>query len=164
MINDHPSSEMLLDYVHGELPAHQDAAVHAHLAVCSSCSGAYDEEMRLGELLRAHARAEERELPPGFGARVIAAATASPPARAWWQAPIFRPAYVLPAAAGIVLALYLGFSAFGGPAKTTTVGATYYIESHAALATDAPFAEGASLPVSFAANDDAAESGTNDGH
>jgi anti-sigma factor RsiW len=163
MINQHPSNETLIDYIHGELPAHEDAVVHAHLATCAACSTAYNAEVRLGELLREHARAEERDLPPGFAARIVATATTARPAPPWWQTAIFRPAYALPAAAGIVLALYLGFSAFGGPAKTTTVNAAYYIESHAALATDAPFAEGASLPVTFASNSDAAQPGADDG-
>jgi anti-sigma factor RsiW len=158
MIDDHPTSETLIDYVHRELPAHEDAAVHAHLASCAACSQAHDDEVRLGELLREHARSEERELPAGFAARIVAAATSSPPAARWWQpATLFRPAFALPAAAAIVLAFYLGFAAFHSPAKTTSVDAAYYIESHAALATAMPFAEGASLPMSFASNDDESE-------
>jgi anti-sigma factor RsiW len=154
MINDHPTSEMLIDYVHGELPAHEDAALHAHLSACNSCSETHADEVRLGELLREHARTEERELPPGFAARIVATAVSAAPQRSWWQAAIFRPVFALPAAAAIALALYVGFSSFHGAAKTTTVDAAYYIESHAALATDMPFAEGASLPMSFASYDE----------
>jgi anti-sigma factor RsiW len=152
MINDHPSSETLIDYVHRELPAHEDAAVHAHLASCAACSQAHDDEVRLGELLREHARSEERELPPGFSTRILAAAIAARPQAPWWA--VLRPAFALPAAAVLAIVLYLGFAVFHGPGKVTTVDAAYYIDSHAALATDMPFAEGASLPASFASDND----------
>ncbi|MBV8148834.1 MAG: zf-HC2 domain-containing protein [Candidatus Eremiobacteraeota bacterium] len=164
MIHEHPSSEKLIDYVHGELSPREDAAVHAHLAGCAGCSEAHADEVRLGELLREQARAEERELPPGFAARIVATATSAPaPARWWRPATLFRPAFALPAAAMLAIALYLSFAVFNnGPAKTTTVDASYYIESHAALATDMPFAENASLPMSFASYDSAPPQG-NDG-
>jgi anti-sigma factor RsiW len=163
MTNEHPSSETLIDYAHGELAAHEDAAVHAHLAACARCSEAHDDEVRLGELLREHARAEERELPPGFAERIVAAATSAPAPSRWWQpAVLFRPALALPAAAVVAIALYLSLAVFHGPAKTTGIDAAYYIESHAALATDMPFSEGASLPMSFASYD-SAQPQANDG-
>jgi anti-sigma factor RsiW len=157
MINDHPTSETLIDYVHGELPPHEDAAVHAHLAACAACSDAHEDEVRLGEMLREHARAEERELPPGFATRVVAMAASVKREPSWWERLSFRPAFALPLAAALAVALYLGFASFHGPAKTTTVDAAYYIESHAALATDMPFAEGAAPPMSFASDEDAGE-------
>lgn len=152
--NEHPTAEQLIDYVHGELPEQQDAAVHAHLATCSPCTEAHDVEARLGEVLREHARAQERDLPPGFAARIVEAATASEPQAApWWQAlaRVLRPAIAIPALAAIALAIYVTIAASNhGTVQTATIDAATYMDNHAALATDMPFAENAMVPTEFA--------------
>jgi anti-sigma factor RsiW len=165
MMHDHPSTEILIDYVHGELPAHDDAAIHEHVTACAQCSEARDVELRLSEVLREQARSEERELPPGFAARVVAAATSDRPQPAWWHSlqGALRPTFALPAAAAVALVAYVGFSMLHGNVKTTTVDAAYYIENHAALATDMPFGEGSTLPIRFVSNDTTVEQQRNDG-
>jgi anti-sigma factor RsiW len=164
MNNDqHPPIEQLIDYVHAELSEHDDAAVHAHLAGCPPCSEAHETEARLGELLRAHAHAEERDLPPGFASRIVDAAIASDrrPQTGISEifAGLFRPAIVLPMAALVALAIYFGVSALRPPAlKAGTIDAASYVESHVALAADMPFADGSTLPATFASDGTLAES------
>lgn len=162
MNNDqHPTVEQLSDFVHGELSERDDAAIHAHIAGCTACSETHDTEARLGDLLRAHARAEERELPPGFAERIVDAAIASGRREqtsfgdlvARW----FRPAIALPVAAVVALAIYLGAGALHPSPQTGAIDATSYIESHAALAAAMPFADGSMVPVSFASDGTLAE-------
>lgn len=154
-INEHPTAEQLNDYVHGELPEQQDAQVHAHLASCAPCAEAHQMDARLSEVLREHARAEERDLPPGFAQRIIDAAIASDvPATPWWEGivRVLRPAIAIPALAAIALAVYLTIAALnhGATVETATIDAATYLDNHAALATDMPFAENASVPDAFA--------------
>jgi anti-sigma factor RsiW len=141
----HPSTEQLVDYLHGELPPPQDAALHAHLAGCASCAQAHAEESALTELLRAHARAEERELPASVATKIREAAMRRP---SGWDAvrSAFRPVMLLPAAAAIAVVLYVGFGSHR-PARATMIDASYYVDSHAALAAAAPFAEDAPMPT-----------------
>lgn len=152
--NEHPTAEQLNDYVHGELPEHQDADVHAHLAACAPCAEAHEMEARLGEVLREHARANERDLPPGFAQRIVDAAIASEPQTApWWDslARLLRPAIAIPALAAIALAVYITMVATNqGTVQTATIDAATYLDNHAALATDMPFAENAAAPDTFA--------------
>lgn len=153
-IHEHPTPEQLNDYVHGELPEQQDAAIHAHLASCAPCAEAHEMDARLGEILREHARAEERELPPGFAQRIVDAAIASEPHVApWWEtfARALRPAIAIPALAAIALAAYLAIGASNqGAVQTATIDAATYLDNHAALATDMPFAENGTMPDAFA--------------
>lgn len=152
--NEHPTLEELTDYVHGELPPQRDAAVHAHIAECEACAEAHDTEVRLGEVLREHARAEERELPLGFGQRIRDAAIASErPATPWWEAfaRALRPAIAIPVVATVVLAVYFVVAAsHQGTAQMATIDAATYIDNHAALATDMPFSESLTMPAAFA--------------
>lgn len=153
-INEHPTLEQITDYVHGELPEQHDAAVHAHLSTCAACAEAHETEVRLGEVLREHARANERELPPGFAARIVEAAIASEERRSpWWESlsRLLRLAIAIPALAAIALAVYLAVSGSNqGKVETATIDAATYIDNHAALATDMPFAEGVAMPDAFA--------------
>lgn len=151
--NEHPTLEELTDYVHGELPPQRDAAVHAHIAACAPCSEAHDVEVRLGEVLREHARAGERELPLGFARRIVDAAVASQPQAAPWRESLtqaFRPAVAIPAVVAIALALYLTVGrSHQGTVQMATIDAGTYIDNHAALASAMPFAE-SSIPAAFA--------------
>jgi anti-sigma factor (TIGR02949 family) len=144
----HLTVERLVDYLHGELSPQEDAAVHAHLAECRECSEARDAETSLSELLRAHARTEERELPAGVVARIwdaIDNARAPSP----WQRLLaaMRPAIALPAAAALALALYFARTLPHGMLGTPKIDAAYYVENHAALTATTPFAEDSPLPV-----------------
>lgn len=151
--NEHPTLEELTDYVHGELTPQRDAAVHAHIANCAPCAEAHDTEVRLGEVLREQARAEERDLPLGFAQRIVDAAIASEPQAApWWESltRVLRPAIAIPAVAAIALAIYLAVAgSHQGTEQMATIDAATYIDNHAALSSDMPFAE-SSTPAAFA--------------
>jgi anti-sigma factor RsiW len=152
--NEHPSLEQINDYVHGELPEHEDAAVHAHLAACTTCAETQEAEARLGEILREHARAEERELPLGFAQRIVDTAVASGSRPAGFLESLrasLGPRHIgIPAAAAIIVAAYVAIATSNhGGMHAATIDATAYIENHAALATDMPFAEGAMASPSF---------------
>ena len=148
MMNDHITSETLVDYIHGELTPEEDATVLAHLAACSVCAASYEEEARLSDYLRAGARAEERELPPALTARIRSEIErqARP---AWWQqlTLVLRPTIGFPVAAVLVLAVVLGFSEIRTHVNVPRIAATYYLEDHAALANSSlPFSETAVVP------------------
>jgi len=148
MIERHPTSEQLLEYLHRELPAPQDAAVHAHLAECASCAQAYEAEASLSDLLRAHARSQERELPHRV-VMAIRSATDRPVPPPFWES--FRnalhPMIAVPATAAIAAALYFGFSAWHSAADATTINAAEYVNNHAALTASSPFSEDPPVPA-----------------
>jgi len=153
--NEHPTLEQLNDYVHGELPEQQDAAIHAHLSGCAPCAEAHETEVRIGEVLREHARAEERELPLGFAQRIVDTAVASESHREpWWEAftRVLRPAIAVPAIVALALIVYLAVagSKQGAAVQSATIDAAAYLDNHAALATDMPFSETAMEPTAFA--------------
>ena len=149
----HPTPEQLVEYLHGELTPPHDAAVHAHLAECSACAQAYEAEASLTELLRAHARSEERELPYRVvaGIRDAAAGATAPPI---WERirSALRPVVLIPAAAALAIALYFGMSErhSGG---ATPINAAYYVDSHAALTATTPFSEDAPIPAMLTSDD-----------
>lgn len=146
----HPSTEELIDYLHGELPPGQDAVVHAHIATCLECARAQSEEVALTDLLRAHARAEERDLPERVVAQIRESVRRRPDTSAWHRLRAsLRPAFVLPAAAAAAIAIYLGLHAGHGTARATTIGAAYYVDNHAAMTATTPFAEDAPLPATL---------------
>ncbi|MBV8343464.1 MAG: zf-HC2 domain-containing protein [Candidatus Eremiobacteraeota bacterium] len=149
----HPTPEQLVDYVHGELPAQQDAAVHAHLAGCLPCAQAHEAERSLTELLRAHARSAERELPYRVIAGIREAAAGAPGLTGWERIrSAFRPLVLVPVAAALVVALYLGFGA-RHPATVTPINAAYYVDNHAALTATTPFSEDAPVPAMLTSDD-----------
>ncbi len=139
----HPSIEQIVDHLHGELPAAEDAAMHAHLAGCRSCEQRRAEELALTEQLRAYAVARERDLPPSLVTKIR---DALEPRRTWdpveWLRSGLRPILILPAAAAIALIVYAGF-AWRVKTGPTAIEAAYYVDQHAAMATIAPFADGA---------------------
>ena len=141
----HPSTERIIDYLHGELPAADDAAIHAHLAECPSCEERRAKELELTEVLRAHARANEHELPTSVVAKIHDAIERPSPAPNPFRF-AFRPIFFLPAAAAAAIALYFGFGARHATATATAVNPAYYVGAHAAVAATAPFAEDA-LPL-----------------
>jgi anti-sigma factor RsiW len=148
----HPTPEQLVEYLHGELPPPHDAAVHAHLAECSACARAYEAEAALRELLRAHARSQERELPYRVVAAVRdAAETTAPPAWERFRSAL-RPVVLIPAAAALAVALYFGMSGrhSGG---ATAINAAYYVTNHAALQATTPFSEDAPIPATLTSDD-----------
>ena len=138
----HPSIDRIVDYLHGELPAAEDAAMHAHLAGCSSCEELRAQEVAITETLRAHARAAERELPAGLTARIRAAVEGPPPASLWERLRAgLRPALMLPAAAAIAIVLYFGFATRHGAPLPTAIDPSFYVQNHAVMAANAPFSQ-----------------------
>jgi anti-sigma factor RsiW len=139
----HITPERLIDYLHGELQPQDDAAVHAHVAACPACASAYDEEARLTDLLRRHARETERELPPGVVARIRSAVEEQRPAP-WWSRLGFalHPAAVAACiVAGLLVGTYVSLAGFHSHARAATVDAAYYLDDHAALAPTTPFGD-----------------------
>lgn len=137
----HPSIEQIVDYLYGELAPPEDAAIHAHFATCRSCDERRADEVAIGEALRTQARAEERELPAGVVAR-IRTAVAHPPQSVWERLrDAWRPVFVVPAAAAAGLAIFFGFNAWHTGVAPTAINAAYYVNNHAAMTTNAPFAD-----------------------
>lgn len=136
----------LTDYLHAALPPERDAEIYAHLEQCAPCRSAYDAEVSLTEALRAHAGAEERELPGAVKAEIwnrIRAAQPSPLAR---FGALWRPAIAVPVAAAIALAAYFG-TTYVGPHGAPSIAAAYYLQDHAALGSTVPFSDRTLNPV-----------------
>lgn len=136
----HLTSETLLDYIHGELSPPEDASVYAHIEQCEPCRAEYQAEVSFGEMLRANAAREERELPSSVKAHIwqqIREAKPSPLGRfsAW-----LRPALLIPTAAALAIAAYFGTS-FVNPHGAPAIEASYYLQDHAAMNTTIPFSD-----------------------
>jgi anti-sigma factor RsiW len=151
MSEQHVSPERLVEYMHGELPASEDAAVHAHLAGCRECREAYDSEVALTEMIRGHARAEERDLPPGVVATIRSAVAGAE--RPWWTrlGDSLRPLAIGTAvAAGLLVGAFLSLRTWHTHAQASTIDAAYYLDDHAALSQTTPFGEGTVVPAALA--------------
>lgn len=136
----HPTTDILLDYVHGELPPAEDAAVYAHIEQCEPCRAEYQAEIAIGEMLRTQAARDERELPSMVKAEIwerVRGATPSVWTRALgWM----RPAVAVPLAAAIALAAYFGTTQLGSHAAPL-IEASYYLQDHAAMSSTIPFSD-----------------------
>ncbi|HEX4012862.1 MAG TPA: zf-HC2 domain-containing protein [Candidatus Cybelea sp.] len=142
----HPTPEEIVDYLHGEVSPSRDAAIHAHLAGCAECAEIRDSEQSLTEMLKAYARAEERELPSGVVATIRDAVRYQPPTLWERLSAAFRPAVAVPVAIAIAAFMYFGFRFAHGPAAASTIDASYYVESHAALSGSTPLSEDQPVP------------------
>ncbi len=150
----HPSIEQIVDYLHGELSAAEDAAMHAHLSGCPQCDERRAQEVALTEMLRAHARATQRELPPRVVAAIRNGVRRSRSESAGERLRVaLRPIFVLPAAAAAALAIYAGI-AFWHPSAPTPIGTAYYADQHASLSRIDPFADDAP-PATLTSDQDA---------
>ena len=58
-MSNHINTDLLVDFVHHELPPEDDALVHAHLAKCPDCRREFENESALSDALKAAALAEE---------------------------------------------------------------------------------------------------------
>ncbi|MBV9718280.1 MAG: zf-HC2 domain-containing protein [Candidatus Eremiobacteraeota bacterium] len=140
----HPSIEAIVDFLHGEMPAPQLAAIAAHLAGCPECQDRRAAEDAITDAVRAYAREQERALP----ANVVAGIRRGiePGGAPWgWEGfrAVLRPIYAVPLAAAIALVLYIGISARHGENVPPAIDSAYYVENHAVMAETAPFADGA---------------------
>ncbi|HTX56496.1 MAG TPA: anti-sigma factor [Candidatus Acidoferrales bacterium] len=135
----HPSQEELIDYLHGELAPGTDAEVLLHLDGCAQCREGYQDEVALSESLRDFARETEREFPAGIRAYVLDAIQPRPRRRFGWWA--------LPAAAALLVAGIVGYDV--SLHSAVTIDAAYYLDDHAAVASDVPFNEGNTVPAAL---------------
>ena len=139
----HYTEDLLIDYLHGELPDAEDARVHAHLATCDPCRALYDGQAALSDLLRSTAAASELAFPSMIKAHVWATIRAEQPSFFDRFRVIVRPAIAVPLAAAIALV-----ALFGGPLIHSSVSnsppgvaASYYLEEHAAEGQGNPLAD-----------------------
>jgi anti-sigma factor RsiW len=136
----HLTNDQLLDYVHGELTPADDASVYAHIEQCEPCRAEYESEVALGEMLRAHAAREERELPSAVKAEIWERVRSGKPS-AWSRAfGWMRPAIAVPVAAAIAVAAYFGTTHLG-PQGAPAIEAAYYLQDHAAMNSTIPFSD-----------------------
>lgn len=155
-MNEHITSNDLIDYLHGELNAEHDALVLAHLNGCQTCRAAHDDEARLSEALHVHAAESERDLPYGLAARIrehVQEQTQRPQAWATRLAAFLRPMVALPVAAAVVVGAFVGVAAFEHGAPRRSIDAAVYLSDHAALTRTVPFAEGGSVVPATLASD-----------
>lgn len=142
----HLTNEDLIDYMHGELSPQRDATVHEHMESCEACRAEYDAELAMTEILRAHAREEELELPPTVKAEIWSRVRSAPPS--FWSrlGGWIRPSVAVPIAAVIALAAYFGTS-YLGPQGAPAIEAGYYLQDHAALKGTVPFNDHSGAPA-----------------
>jgi len=138
-MNEHLTTDVIIDYIHGALAPGDDALAFAHLQSCETCRADYDAEATLTETLRAAAAAEEREMPSLVKAAVwqrIREAEPSPLARvvAW-----LRPTIAVPAMAALIVGGWFASPYLLG--RQPTIDATYYFEAHAAQSSEMPLGE-----------------------
>ncbi|NNM98928.1 MAG: hypothetical protein HKL91_03905 [Candidatus Eremiobacteraeota bacterium] len=148
----HPTREELIDFQHRALEPGADAAILAHIEGCAPCAAIHDEEARLTDLVRAHARSERFELPLGFAAATLAIARERERPHyierflAWW-----RPAIAVPAAVFVVLAAFLApvvLPRLYHP--TSQINALHDLRDHAALMATVPFEDSSQAPIVLA--------------
>ena len=142
----HLTNEELIDYMHGELAPQQDAAVYEHMESCEACRAEYDAELAMTEMLRTHAREDERELPPAVKAEIWQRIRNARPSLWNRAASWVRPAVAIPVAAVIALAAYFGAS-YMGPQGVPAIEAGYYLQDHAALNGTVPFNDRSVTPT-----------------
>lgn len=141
----HPTTDHLIDFLHGELAPAEDAAVHAHLATCAACAADADAERAVGDLLRASAAADEREMPSLVSAAVwqqIRDARPGPFAR---LAGVLRPAIAVPIAAALLVGGWFASPLSHAPTPSPHIAAAYYFAAHAAQSSQSPLATQAGL-------------------
>jgi predicted anti-sigma-YlaC factor YlaD len=143
----HVTQDVLIDYLHGELPPGEDAMVLLHLESCTQCRQEYDVQASLTEAMRAYAHATETELPDDLRRSIWSAIDDAEAAsfrsrlRRW-----LTPAAGLAAAAAAAYAILVTSGAqHGSPA----IDAIYYLDDHAALTSTVPFNEGSVVPSSL---------------
>lgn len=142
----HYDRDTLIDYLHGALDADADARVFAHLETCAECRAARDEEAAIGELLRAAANAEERELPSMVKARVWDAVRRERPSFGQRLLTGWGPRLALPVAAALALVAYLGVPVMRAPQAPAGISAAFYLDEHNATVRN-PLGQGVSPAV-----------------
>ena len=127
MTSQHPSTERIIDYIHGELLPAEDSALFAHFAECSDCRAEYETELQLTAALQSAAAAETLELPSVVKAEVWSRVRASE--TGGWRA-FLRPLIAVPVAAAIAFAVLFGVQNNAPKAAHPVVGAQAYFDVH----------------------------------
>jgi anti-sigma factor RsiW len=137
----HPTTDDLIDFIHGELSPARDAYVHAHLPECAACRTEYDREVRLGEVIRAAALAEESAFPSIVAAQIWERTRARPERFAGLRS-FLRPAFAVPIAAALAAGIYFvsPLTHSGSP----KIEASFYLEQHDEQQAMSPLIERAS--------------------
>jgi anti-sigma factor RsiW len=144
----HYDLQTLGDYLHGELDANRDAAVHAHLENCAACRAAYDETAAVRDWIRAAAAEDERDFPSIISARVWDEIRSAKPSPFAWLRTGWRPWLAAPIAAAMLFGAYLEVPFFH-TAPTLGVAASDLLLEHAAQMADNPLADhGVVVPAS----------------
>jgi Putative zinc-finger len=147
----HPTAENLTDYLHHALSPEDDAQIHTHLETCASCRSDYQHEARLTEILRAHARKQERDLPAGVVARIWDRIDVGGDRPSFWETlhAFLRPTIAVSAAAALLLAAYFGPAYWNARTLPPSIDAAYYLQDHAAVTGTLPFADTAAMPAAL---------------
>jgi len=153
-MSDHPTPELIDDYVHRALAPDADAAVHAHFEECSYCAALRDDERRLTDLLRSYGEASERELPAALRASILDACTASPTAGPLARltetlTAALRPLIAVAVAAALAVAFYTGMHAVTVRPQPRFEASSLFAD-HAMISGTAPFSDGAVVPAALA--------------
>ena len=150
MSQTHPTPDELVDYLHGELPAARSAAIAAHIAGCPECADARDVEVSLTQILRSHAQAQERELPPSLVSGIWEQVRRRPPSVWERLSAALRPAIAVPVAIAIAAFLFFSIKVAHGPAHAATINAGYYVENYATLDAATPLSQDDPIPQTLA--------------
>lgn len=130
----HPTIDQIVDYLHGELGAADDAAIHAHFGECPACERLRADEVAVTDVLRARAVAHQHELPAGVIARIRERARPRPSGLRWFV--------LLPTAAAVAIIFYFAQTLHSGTTPVAIAPASY-VEDHAAMAASVPFSDDA---------------------
>ena len=128
MTSHHPTTETIIDYIHGELSPAADAALFEHFNACTDCRSAYEAELLLTTTLRAGAKRETLEMPSTVKAEVWHRVRAQQPNR--WDF-LFKPFVAIPVGAAFALAAFLAIHAMPA-AQHPVVASQYYFDVHSA--------------------------------
>lgn len=128
--------DSLIDYVHHQLDAREDAEMFEHVQSCAHCRAEYDAELEIREAVRA-AFGAEREMPTSVLAGVRQAMRAEPaPSALDRLRAVLRPAVIAPAAAAIVVAAVIGFGQTHRQAPA--ISSEYFVRQHVASTIGSP--------------------------
>jgi hypothetical protein len=148
-MNYHPTEEQLIDYLHGELAPGADAEILLHLEGCAQCRDDYDAQARVSELVHDYAAATQCDLPLSLIDSIWTTVDSEAPSWTTRLAALLRPAVLVPLAAMLVLAAFLGYGPNWHRGETTIIDAAYYLDDHAALTSTVPFGDGPVVPSSL---------------
>jgi len=134
----HPDTDRLIDFLHGELSPSEDAAFHGHLVACAACRADADAERALTDALRTEVLATALEMPSLVNAAVWARVRDARPGRFARFGAVLRPAFAVPIAAALLIGGWFA-SPLAHPAGTAPhIDAAYYFAAHAAQSSQSP--------------------------